>query len=447
MKRSKRQKTKARRHSRPTTAAVAKLRQKHCLPLPGPMYSRPIQIVRGRGAYLFDEKGTRYIDGFAGVATVSIGHAHPHFVEMISRQLATLGHTTALYLHPSMGDYAKRLVDKAKAVNPEMEMCFFTNSGSEANDMAAMIAKNYTGSHEFISLRHAYHGRTLMGMALTAQHAWRSAQHYVTGVHHAAANYTYRRPDGVSPRQFARMCVSDLADTIKCSTSGKIAAFYAEPINGVGGVMVPEPEYFPEAYAVVKRHGGLFISDEVQTGMGRTGKYFWGIQHWGVKPDIITMAKGIGNGYPIGAVITTKKIGQAMNGKLHFNTYGGSPVAMAAASAVLDVIEKEKLVQNAGDVGGHLIERLKNIGDRSHWVGDVRGKGLMIGVELVKDKKSKEPAAEAASRFLDLACQRKVLIGKGGMAGNIIRIKPPLCLKMNDADRIADVFEEVLKHL
>ncbi len=423
------------------------LREKHVMPLPGPMYSQPVQILKGRGAYVFDEKGRKYLDGFAGVATVSIGHSHPHFLRKIREQMEEYFHTSSLYLHPSLGLYAQRLISRVKAANPELEVCFFTNSGSEANELAALIAKNYTGSHEFAALRHSYHGRTLMAMALTGQAPWRHSTPYAFGVVHAPADYTFRRPAGTTPRQFAQWCVSELEEILRTSTGGRIAGFFVEPINGVGGVIVPEPEYFPGAYEVVKRHGGLFISDEVQTGVCRTGKNFLGIEKWGVRPDIVTMAKGLANGYPIGAVITTREIASGIKGKLHYNTFGGSPVQMAAAGAVLDVLEKERLGENAHELGGYLLGRLERLCERFPCAGEARGKGLMLGLEIVKDKKGLEPAADLVLRLLDLAKERGVLIGKGGMAGNVLRIKPPLCLAKKDADLLAEALEDSLKAL
>jgi alanine-glyoxylate transaminase/(R)-3-amino-2-methylpropionate-pyruvate transaminase len=423
-----------------STEEVAALREKHVLALPGPMYAKPLQIVRGRGQYVFDEKGRKYLDGFAGVATVSIGHSHPHWLKKIKEQMDEYFHTTALYLHPSLGLFAQRLATMLKMANPQLEMCFFTNSGSEANELAALIAKNYTGSHEFVALQHSYHGRTLMAMALTGQSNWRHSTPYGQSVSFAQNNYTYRGYGYKSS-------LDSLAQTIRTSTSGRIAAFYAEPINGVGGVMVPEPEYFPGAYELVKKAGGLFVADEVQTGVYRTGNEFLGIQKWRVKPDIVTMAKGLGNGYPIGCVVTTREIGEAMKGKLHYNTFGGSPVQMAAAGAVLDVLEKENLAKNAHEVGNHLLAKLRKLGDKNPHVGEVRGMGLMVGVEMVKDKKSQEPAADIAVKLLDLTKDRGLLIGKGGLSGNILRIKPPLCITKKDADFMAEVLEESLAQI
>ncbi len=430
----------------PSAEDVARVRERFIMPLPLPLYSNPIQIVKGKGVWVYDEKGRKYLDGFAGVATVSIGHSHPHFVRQVTEQVEKLCHTTTLYMHHAMGELAQRIVEKAKAVNPALESVYFANSGTEANETAAMLAKNYTGSHEFVALRHSYHGRTLMTMALTGQSAWRHSGPFALGVCHAPANYTYRRPAGMRPETFAKLCVSELEETIRASTSGRLAAFFAEPIAGVGGTIVPEPEYFPGAYEVIKRYGGLCVADEVQTGVGRTGA-FYGIEHWGVKPDILTMAKGIGNGIPLAAVVTTREIAGAMKGKLHFNTYGGNPVSMAAGLAVLDVVEKEKLVERAAEVGGRLLERLGKIAAKSPTVGDVRGKGLMIGVELVLDKTTKEPNPDATMKVLEGCKERGVLVGKGGMANNVLRLAPPLCLTAKEADLIADAVEESLKQV
>lgn len=391
----------------------AALRLKHVMPLPAPMYERPVTIVKGRMQHVWDDQGKKYLDAFAGVATVSIGHCHPHWLKMIKAQMDEYYHTPALYQHPSLGIFAKRLVDKCKAANPELDVCFFTNSGSEANDLAALVAKNYTGSQEFVALRHAYHGRTLMTMALTGQAAWRHSLPYGQSVAFAAHDDA-----------------DDLREVIRTATGGKLAAFYAEPINGVGGVMVPSPGYFAAAYEHVKKAGGLFLADEVQTGVYRTGPKFLGIENWGVRPDIVTMAKGLANGYPIGAVVTTRKIADAMKGKLHYNTFGGGPVQMAAASATLDVLENEKLGDNAKAVGDYLMGKLKGS----------RGMGLMIGVPV-------EGGAARAMKIVEGMKDRGVLVGKGGIDGDVVRVKPPLCITKADADQIADAFQESLRSL
>ena len=425
-----------------TAAASAELRARHVLPLPGPMFARPIQIVEGRLQYLYDESGKEYLDAFAGVATVSIGHSHPHFVRALKAQIDKLQHNPPLYLHPGVGTLAKRLADKAKSVNPDMDVCFFTNSGSEANEMAAMLAKAHTKRHEFVAVQRSYHGRTLMTVALTGQQAWRNLAPYPAGVSFAPVDYAYRF-DG-TPEQSTRAAIKGLAEVLKTSTSGKIAGFFAETILGVGGAITPGKSYFLEAAELVRKHGGLYICDEVQTGVGRTGEHFFGVRHWGAKPDVIVMAKGLGNGYPIGAVITTQEIAASVKGLLHFNTFGGGPMAMAAGHAVLDVIETEKLADNARTVGARLAAGLQKVAAKSANVGDVRGMGLMLGVELVKDKRTKEHAPELTSAVVERMKDLGVLVGKGGLEGSTVRIKPPLCLTEGDADLVVAAFERAL---
>ncbi len=426
-----------------TTAEIAALRAAHLMPLPGPMFAKPIQIVEGRMQFLFDENGKEYLDGFAGVATVSIGHSHPHFVAKLKAQIDKLQHEPPLYLHPAVGAFAKRLADKAKTVNPEMEVCFFTNSGSEANEMAAFVAKTYTGRHDFIAVQRSYHGRTLLTTALTGQHNWRNQQPYPVGISFTPTDYMYRF-DG-TPEQSTRAAVKGLEATVKASTQGKLAGFFAETIMGVGGLITPGIEYFKAAVEIVHKHGGLFICDEVQAGVGRTGEHYFGIKHWGAKPDIIVMAKGLGNGYPIGAIITTRAIADSMKGLLHYNTFGGGPMAIAAADAVMDVVEKDDLAGNSKKVGDRLIAGLKKLQLKDERVGDVRGMGLMIGVELVKDRKSKEIAPDLTVRVVESMKDQGVLVGKGGLEGNTLRIQPPMCWTVQDADRTVATLEQALK--
>ncbi len=427
----------------PTTAEVAAERAAHLLALPGPMFAKPIQIVEGKMQFLYDENGKEYLDGFAGVATVSIGHSHPHFVNKLKAQIDKLQHEPPLYLHPAVGAFAKRLADKAKTVNPDMDVCFFVNSGSEANEMAAFIAKTYTGRHEFVAVQRSYHGRTLLTTALTGQHNWRNQAPYPAGVSFTPTDYAYRF-DG-TPEQSTKAAIKGLEQTLKTSTQGKIAGFYAETIMGVGGLITPGKEYFSAATELVHKHGGLFICDEVQAGVGRTGDHYFGIKHWNAKPDIIVMAKGLGNGYPIGAIITTRAIADSMKGVLHYNTFGGGPMAIAAADAVMDVVEKDDLAGNATKVGNRLLAGLRKLQLKDERVGDVRGMGLMIGVELVKDKKSKEFATDLTVRVVESMKDQGILVGKGGLEGNTLRIQPPMCWTTQDADRTVAALEQALK--
>ncbi len=429
----------------PKTAApdVAAVRAAHLMPLPGPMFAKPIQIVEGKMQFLYDENGKEYLDGFAGVATVSIGHSHPHFVNKLKAQIDKLQHNPPLYLHPSVGAFAKRLADKAKTVNPDMEVCFFTNSGSEANEMAAFVAKTYTGRHDFVAVQRSYHGRTLLTTALTGQHNWRNQAPYPAGVSFTPTDYAYRF-DGTA-EQSTKTALKGLEQTLKTSTQGKLAGFYAETIMGVGGLITPGRDYFAAAAEMVRAHGGLFICDEVQAGVGRTGEHYFGIKHWNAKPDIIVMAKGLGNGYPIGAIITTKAIADSMKGVLHYNTFGGGPMAIAAADAVMDVVEKDDLAGNSKKVGDRLLSGLRKLQQRDERVGDVRGMGLMIGVELVKDKKSKAFAPDLTVRVVESMKDQGVLVGKGGLEGNTLRVQPPLCWTVQDADRTVAALEQALK--
>jgi len=354
--------------------------------------------------------------------------------------MKTLQHMTTLYYHPNIVKYAKKL---AEVMPGGLKVSFFTNSGCEANELAALLAKNYTKNTEFVALRHSFHGRTLMAMTMTGQSLWRHSLPYVFGVLHASPGYCYRCPFALKYPDCKIACAREIEDMIKYGTSGKIAAFIAEPIQGFGGVIDPPKEYFEIAYDIVKRYGGLFISDEVQTGFGRTGDTFWGIEQWGVKPDMITMAKGMGNGVPLGGVTCTKDIAESMRGKVHFNTYGGNPVSMAAGLAVLNTIEKYDYQRNAKVQGGKLLTAFHEMKYRHKIVGDVRGKGLMLGIEIVKDKTNKEVAPQETLKIMELCKDRGLLVGKGGMAGNTIRIKPPLCITNDDVQFITKILDEV----
>jgi alanine-glyoxylate transaminase/(R)-3-amino-2-methylpropionate-pyruvate transaminase len=239
-------------------------------------------------------------------------------------------------------------------------------------------------------------------------------------------------------------CARDVEDLIRHETPGQVACFIGEPIQGVGGVVTPPPEYFSIVYEIVRRHGGLCIADEVQTGLGRTGEHFWGFQNWGVVPDLVTMAKGLANGAPIGACVTRPEVSAVMQRRVHFNTFGGNPISMTQGLATLEVIEAEGLQENARTVGGYLRERLLDLADRHALIGEVRGLGLMLGVELVRDRETREPATTETLEVLELARARGLLLGKGGLAGNVLRIKPPMCITRADADFIADCLDEVL---
>lgn len=397
-------------------------------------------IVDGKMQYLFDEKGRRYLDAFAGIVTVSVGHCHPEVVAAVNQQTERLQHTTTIYLHNEIAEYAKELADRMPG---NLKVVYFVNSGSEANDMAMMLARGYTGNFDILCLRNGYHGMSMGTMGVCGHHTWKQPIPQGFGIHHAVNPDPYRGPFGNDGARYAE----DVVDLIKGATPGRVAAFMAETIQGVGGTVPLASGYLPAVYKAVKEAGGLTIADEVQSGFGRTGTHYWGFETQGVMPDIVTMAKGIGNGLPLAAVVTTPEIASTLAQRLHFNTFGGNPVCSAGGRAVLRVIEKERLQDNCKVVGGHLINRLKQLQQKHEIIGDVRGQGLMLGIELVKDRATKVPAsaetAEAMERMKDMG----VLIGKGGLYGNVFRVKPPMCWTIQDADYLADALDIALTNL
>jgi alanine-glyoxylate transaminase/(R)-3-amino-2-methylpropionate-pyruvate transaminase len=430
-----------RRYEGPSKAEVLALRRQYGHPSTFLYYRDPLMLVEGHMQYLFDETGRRYLDLFAGIVTVSCGHSHPEFVRRVQEQISLLQHTTTIYLHPSYGELARRLAGK---LPPGLDVTYFVNSGSEANDLAVLMARLYTGNTDVIAVRNGYHGGSPFAMALTSQSTWKYPAQQNVGVHHAVCPDPYRSPFGGTPEEIASRSAADIRDLIRFSTPGKIAAFIAEPIQGVGGTTEGAPNYLWEAYAVAREYGGLCIADEVQTGFGRTGDHFWGFEHSGIVPDIVTMAKGIGNGFPLAAVITRREIAEAMQQRIHFNTFGGNPVAMAAGLAVLDIIEDEDLQENARVLGGRLKAGMRELMARHRLIGDVRGRGLLLGMELVRDRTTKEPATSETVEVWELAREMGVLIGKGGIDGNVLRIKPPLCITTGDADFALEVLEEAI---
>jgi alanine-glyoxylate transaminase/(R)-3-amino-2-methylpropionate-pyruvate transaminase len=429
-----------RAYSGPPRAEVLALRQRYGHPSLFTLYGDPLLIVEGHMQYLFDETGRRYLDLFAGIATVACGHSHPTVVARIAEQAAALQHTSTIYLHPNLPRLAQRL---AATLPSGLEVTYFVNSGSEANDLAVTMARLYTGNADVIAVRNGYHGGSPTTMALTGLSTWKFPTQQSAGVHHAVCPDPYRSPFEGSPEAIATRSARDVHDLIRHATTGRVAGFIAEPVQGVGGVTYGAPNYLPEVYAVVRKHGGLCIADEVQTGFARTGR-FWGFDHSGVVPDIVTMAKGIGNGMPLAAVTTRRDIADALAQRLHFNTFGGNPVSTAAGLAVLDVIEAEKLEQNARIVGVRLKEGLQALGRRHSLVGDVRGLGLMLGVELVRDRATKEPAVAETLGVLERLRETGVLVGKGGLVGNVLRIKPPLCITAEDADFAVEALDYAL---
>jgi alanine-glyoxylate transaminase/(R)-3-amino-2-methylpropionate-pyruvate transaminase len=432
---------KPRKYDGPSREEVIAMRKQYANPAIFTMFREPIMIVEGHMQWLFDDTGKRYLDMLAGIVTVSCGHCHPKVTAAIHDQVDRLQHATTIYLHPGMPAFAKKLASKL----PEgLDVTYFVNSGSEANDLAIQIARTYTGNSDVIALRNAYHGASPFTNTLTSHSTWKYPVNPSGGIHHAINPDPYRSPFAGTPEEIASKSAADIRDLIRFSTPGKVAAFIAEPIQGVGGTTHGARNYLREAYAVVREHGGLCIADEVQTGFGRTGDHYWGFQNFDVIPDIVVMAKGIGNGVPLAAVTTRKEIAQALTNRIHFNTFGGNPVCMAAGSAVLDVIDEEGLQENCRVVGARLKNGLKKLMAEHAIVGDVRGMGLMLGMELVRDRSSKEPAKAETLDVLEQAREMGVLFGKGGIDGNVLRIKPPMCITADDADFAVEVLHQSL---
>jgi len=428
-------------YSGPSAAEVMRLRKQYLNPGLFLYYKQPIMLVEGRMQYVWDETGRRYLDGLGGIVTISVGHCHPHVVAAANRQNETLQHSTTIYLQPKIAEFAEKLASKMPG---DLKVCYFVNSGSEANDLALLMARLYTGNYDVIALRNAYHGGNASGMSVTAHSTWKFNVPHSFGVHHAIAPYQYRGPFGYDDPEAGRKYADDVKSLIDFASPGKIAAFIAESIQGVGGFVVYPAGYLQQAYGYVRGAGGVCIADEVQTGFGRTGTHFWGFETQGVIPDIVTLAKGIGNGAPLGAVVTTPKIAAVMSQKVHFNTFGGNPVVSAIGKAVLEVIEREKLQANSLALGAHIRAGLERLKEKHKVIGDVRGMGLMLGIEFVKDRATKEPAKEACAQAVENARELGLLLGKGGLWGQTIRFAPPMCITRADADFVLAVLDEAI---
>lgn len=430
----------------PSRSEVLAMRHQYVNPGVLTYYRDPLMIVEGKMQYLWDETGKRYLDGFAGIVTVSVGHCHPHVADAVRSQAGTLQHTTTIYLHPTIAKFAAKLASKmpTNQADEPLESTYFTNSGSEANEVAVLMSREHTGNQDVVALRNGYHGGTSTTMGLTAHGTWKFPSNPQPNITHSAPGYCYRCPFGLTYPSCDVRCAHDIKNVIEYQTPGQIACFIGEPIQGVGGAVVPPPEYYSIVYGIVRQHGGLCIADEVQGGFGRTGKHYWSHQNWGVKPDVITMAKGIGNGAPLGAATTSADVAATMTKRIHFNTYGGNPVSMASGLATMEVIDAEGIQENASEIGGFLMDGLRGLQDKHALIGDVRGMGLMLGVELVEDRDAKTPATKAAADLMELTKERGLILGKGGLYGNTMRIKPPMCINKDDATFMLATIDECL---
>ncbi len=418
------------------SGAVQKHRD-YLFPAVSMYYQEPLALVRGEGMYVWDDAGRRYLDAFGGVLTISVGHANPKVVEAIVEQVKTLSHASTLYATEPQSNLAEKMAEIAPG---KLTKSFFTSSGTEANDTAFAAAKHATGRQEIVALRHSYSGRAAQTLAASGQAPWKRLPAQVPGFVHAHAPYCYRCPFKLEYPDCGLACADDIEELIRTSTTGEIAAFMAETIIGSGGFIVPPPGYFERAVGIARKYGGLFIADEVQTAWGRTGEKWFGIEHWNVEPDILVSAKGMGNGAPVAVTITTPEVADKYPG-ITFATFGGNPVSMAAALATLQVIEEEDLRTNAKVVGAYLREKLEALQDKHPLIGDVRGMGLMQGLELVQDRRTKEPAPQAVLDLFEETKRRGVLIGKGGLYANVIRLGPPLNATKAHVDELVEALD------
>lgn len=403
----------------------------------------PIAVGKAEGSTIWDQDGKEYIDGFAGIAVVNAGHRHPKVIAAAKRQMDEVVHAaTYIYHVPVVGQLGERL---AQITPGRLQKTFFGNSGAEGIETALRLAKAYTGKREIITLTHSFHGRSAGTLSITGNKARKThGGPYLSGVAFAPAPYVYRNPFGTDdPEEVAERCAEMVQWAIDYQSSGDVAAFIAEPVMGEGGILVPPASYFQRVKEILDRNGILFIADEVQSGFGRTGEMF-GIEHYGVEPDIMVLAKGIADGFPLSATIATPEIGDSLKPGEHLSTFGGNPVSCAAALANIEVMEEERLPQEAARKGAHAMQRLRDMAERHALIGDVRGLGLMIGVELVKDRTTKEPANKEAAAVRRLAREAGLLIGVGGQAGNVVRLQPPLVIDDAVLDRSLDIFDEAL---
>ncbi len=406
-------------------------------------YKEPLVADHASMQYVWDLEGRRYLDFFGGILTVSVGHANPRVTVPVKAQIDRLQHLSTLYPNEAIVALAEKVAEIAPGA---LQSSFFTSSGTEANEAAILLARMATGSYDIVALRHAYSGGSALAKSVTAHAPYRKAGVISVGISHAINPYCYRCPLGLKYPDCEVACAKDVENLIQTGTSGSIAAFIAEPIQGVGGFITPPPEYFKIVFRAVKKYGGLFIADEVQTGFGRTGTKWFGIEHWEVTPDIITCAKGMANGTPVGATITTKELAASFQG-LTISTFGGNPVTCVAAKATIEFIEEENLLANAETVGNYFRGKLDELHQKYPVIGEVRGKGLMLALELVKDRTTKEPAPEATAQLLERTRDNGLLIGKGGLYANVIRLSPMLNIGKADVDEAVRVLDLSLGQL
>lgn len=420
-------------------AGVIAKKNEYFVPCINHFYKNPPQFVKGEMQYLFDSEGKKYLDFYAGVSVMNCGHSNPAIINPVIDQIQDLQHVCNIYLTENGVNLAEKL---AEVTPGDLKRTFFVNSGTEANEGALLMAQLYTEAHEFIALDLGLHGRTQLTMSLTGIGMWRTTDTPNGGIHFARNPYFYRDGQGQTQEAFEDECVADVARLIRRRTSGKIAAMIVEPIQGNAGIVTPTPHYFKKLKVLLEAHNILLIVDEVQTGFGRTGKMF-AIENFGIVPDIMTVAKALGNGFPIGAYITTEKIAAAFT-RPSASTLGGNPVSTMAGLSVLTYLEEAKLLENANARGEQLQNGLRELATRYSLIGDVRGLGLMVGAELVTDRKTLAPAADQVDVILEKMKDRGILVGKNGENRNVLAMQPPLVITEEDVAFFLQNLDEVL---
>ncbi|XP_019592848.2 alanine--glyoxylate aminotransferase 2, mitochondrial isoform X1 [Rhinolophus sinicus] len=440
---------------------VLEIHKQHLSPMLTSYFSEPLLLHQGHLEWLFDYEGNRYLDFFSGIVTVGVGHCHPKVNAVAQKQLGRLWHTSGFFFHPLIHEYTEKL----SALLPEpLKVIFFVNSGSEANDLAMLMARAHSNNTDIISFRGAYHGCSPYTLGLSNIVFFKTKLPSGIGCQSTMCPDVFRGPWGGShcrdsPVQTIRKCscapdccqakdqyIEQFKDTLNTSVAKSIAGFFAEPIQGVNGFVQYPKGFLKEAFELVRERGGVCIADEVQTGFGRLGSHFWGFQTHGVLPDIVTMAKGIANGFPMAAVVTTPDVAKSLaKCMLHFSTFGGNPVACAIGSAVLEVIKEENLQENSQEVGTYMLLKFAKLRDEFEIVGDVRGKGLMIGIEMVKDKMSRQPLPREEVNQIHQDCKHMgLIIGRGGIFSQTFRIAPPMCITKPEVDFATEVLRSAL---
>ncbi|MFQ5951144.1 MAG: aspartate aminotransferase family protein [Candidatus Geothermarchaeales archaeon] len=403
---------------------------------------QPVVVDRASGCNVWDVDGTEYLDCFSGISVTNVGHAREEIVEAAMEQARRLVHAcTYVYHVPKAIELAAKLAE----ISPnKLEKTFFGNSGAEAVECSLKLARKFTKRHEFLALQASFHGRTLGCLSVTGHAIKRRYDMgpYLSGVAFAPVPYTYRSPFGEDPDECGKLCALAVRDIIDLETSNDVAAMIAEPVLGEGGIIVPPDDYFKILKEVLEERNILFIADEVQTGFGRTGELF-AIEHYGIEPEVMTMAKGIAGGFPLGACIVRADVGDSFEPGDHLSTFGGNPICAAAALVNIEIILREKLPERAAETGEYLISRLRELSENHTIIGEVRGRGLMVGIELVKDER-KTPAKDEAQEVRERMREEGVLIGVGGVLDNVVRLQPPLIIATEDIDRTVEALDRVL---